>query len=73
MSQDPIKPPLAEYLDTQFEILNDNIEALRKGIANIAEPHLGTAPQPRPPAADHPWRRYPAVEKTARRSAGARS
>ena len=25
---------------------------------------------PRPPAADHPWRRYPAVEKTARRRDG---
>ena len=35
-----------------------------------AEPQLGRAPQPRPPAADHPWRRYPAVEKTARRRDG---
>lgn len=38
-----------------------------------AEPQLDKAPQPRlsrPPAADHPWRRYPTVEKTARRRGG---
>ncbi len=35
-----------------------------------AEPRPRRAPRPRPPAADHPWRRYPAVEKTARRRGG---
>ena len=34
-------------------------------------PHRALQPPlPRPPAPDHPWRRYPAVEKTARRRGG---
>lgn len=36
MSKDD-QPSLVAYLDMQFEVLNDRIEALRNGLANVVE------------------------------------
>ena len=59
--------------DGQLRVLYEDREVAFEPLAR-PQPQRYAEPQPRkaprPPAADHPWRRYPAVEKTARRRGG---
>ena len=61
--------------DEELRVLHQDREVAFEPLArrqpqSYAEPPPRKARWPQPPAADHPWRRYPAVEKTARRSGG---